>query len=340
MSVLLWLALAWLVVGVRGGAWSAGRRSGWPRSGTRPTASGGRPGPAPDPTSRLPSPPSPLRAQPPVARAHAARPDPRQRAATPRQTGRRVSQLTSRHLDEEDLMDRLRFGTFLAPFHPAGENPTLALQRDLELVEHLDRLRLRRGVDRRAPLGRHRDHRLAGDLHRRGGRADPADQARHRRHLDRLPQPALGGRAHGAAGPPHPGPGDARLRAGVAAHRLDDAGPQPHRHPRADGGRPRHHHAAAARGDGHREDPHARAGRRPAAPAALHPAVLRHRRRRGRLPHRAADGRAARRRAAVHRRHPVQGRLRRAGPPLERRGGAGRALRADGRPRRTGGWSA
>src|SRR3982751_3817701 len=37
-------------------------------------------------------------------------------------------------------MDRLRFGTFLAPFHPAGENPTLALQRDLELVEHLDAL--------------------------------------------------------------------------------------------------------------------------------------------------------------------------------------------------------
>ncbi|SNS43812.1 limonene 1,2-monooxygenase [Geodermatophilus saharensis] len=37
-------------------------------------------------------------------------------------------------------MDRLRFGTFLAPFHPPGENPTLALQRDLELVEHLDRL--------------------------------------------------------------------------------------------------------------------------------------------------------------------------------------------------------
>ena len=36
-------------------------------------------------------------------------------------------------------MDRLRFGTFLAPFHPAGQNPTLALQRDLELIEHLDR---------------------------------------------------------------------------------------------------------------------------------------------------------------------------------------------------------
>ncbi len=37
-------------------------------------------------------------------------------------------------------MSKLRFGTFLAPFHAAGENPTLALQRDLELVEHLDRL--------------------------------------------------------------------------------------------------------------------------------------------------------------------------------------------------------
>src|SRR5918912_1230637 len=37
-------------------------------------------------------------------------------------------------------MTRLRFGIFLAPFHPAGENPTLALERDLQLVEHLDRL--------------------------------------------------------------------------------------------------------------------------------------------------------------------------------------------------------
>jgi limonene 1,2-monooxygenase len=37
-------------------------------------------------------------------------------------------------------MTRLRFGTFLAPFHSAGENPTVALQRDLDLVAHLDRL--------------------------------------------------------------------------------------------------------------------------------------------------------------------------------------------------------
>lgn len=34
----------------------------------------------------------------------------------------------------------MRFGMFLAPFHPVGQNPTLALERDLELVAHLDRL--------------------------------------------------------------------------------------------------------------------------------------------------------------------------------------------------------
>ncbi|MEU8356065.1 LLM class flavin-dependent oxidoreductase [Nonomuraea sp. NPDC048882] len=37
-------------------------------------------------------------------------------------------------------MSRLRFGVFLAPFHTAGQNPTLAIDRDLALMEHLDRL--------------------------------------------------------------------------------------------------------------------------------------------------------------------------------------------------------
>lgn len=38
-------------------------------------------------------------------------------------------------------MDRpLRFGIFLAPFHPVGQNPTVALERDLELVVRLDEL--------------------------------------------------------------------------------------------------------------------------------------------------------------------------------------------------------
>jgi limonene 1,2-monooxygenase len=34
----------------------------------------------------------------------------------------------------------LRFGMFLPPMHKTGINPTLAMQRDLELIEHLDRL--------------------------------------------------------------------------------------------------------------------------------------------------------------------------------------------------------
>src|ERR1700744_1546248 len=37
-------------------------------------------------------------------------------------------------------MPRLKFGAFLAPHHPIGENPLLQFRRDIDLVEHLDRL--------------------------------------------------------------------------------------------------------------------------------------------------------------------------------------------------------
>ena len=37
-------------------------------------------------------------------------------------------------------MPRLGFGAFLAPHHPIGENPMLQFRRDLDLVEHLDKL--------------------------------------------------------------------------------------------------------------------------------------------------------------------------------------------------------
>lgn len=37
-------------------------------------------------------------------------------------------------------MQRLRFGVFFAPFHKPGQNPTLAIHRDLDLVAHLDAL--------------------------------------------------------------------------------------------------------------------------------------------------------------------------------------------------------
>ena len=38
------------------------------------------------------------------------------------------------------MSNYLRSGIFLAPFHSLTENPTLALERDMELLQHLDRL--------------------------------------------------------------------------------------------------------------------------------------------------------------------------------------------------------
>ena len=38
------------------------------------------------------------------------------------------------------LPERMKFGIFMAPFHWLGENPTLAIERDLETVEWLDYL--------------------------------------------------------------------------------------------------------------------------------------------------------------------------------------------------------
>src|SRR5436305_14593187 len=35
---------------------------------------------------------------------------------------------------------KLRNGVFLAPFHPVDEDPTQCIRRDLELIDHLDRL--------------------------------------------------------------------------------------------------------------------------------------------------------------------------------------------------------
>ena len=37
-------------------------------------------------------------------------------------------------------LKRMKFGVFMAPFHRVGENPTLALERDLELLQWLDTL--------------------------------------------------------------------------------------------------------------------------------------------------------------------------------------------------------
>jgi limonene 1,2-monooxygenase len=37
-------------------------------------------------------------------------------------------------------MSKIRFGTFIPPIHPVGENPTLCLERDMDLIVHLDKL--------------------------------------------------------------------------------------------------------------------------------------------------------------------------------------------------------
>lgn len=37
-------------------------------------------------------------------------------------------------------MQSLRFGTFIPPIHPVRENPSLCLERDLQLIEHMDTL--------------------------------------------------------------------------------------------------------------------------------------------------------------------------------------------------------
>jgi limonene 1,2-monooxygenase len=51
---------------------------------------------------------------------------------------------TGQHLDSgtspEPHPAALRSGVFLAPFHPVDESPTLAIERDLELMVHLDRI--------------------------------------------------------------------------------------------------------------------------------------------------------------------------------------------------------
>ena len=232
------------------------------------------------------------------------------------------------------MTDRLRFGIFMAPFHQAGENPTLAIERDLELIAHLDRL----GWDE-AWIG---EHHSAGTEIIASPEIFIAAAAERTRHIKlgtgvisvAYHNPLHGRRARRPARPPDPRPLHARRRAGLAADRRDHARPRPDRDPPAAGGGPRRHHAPAAR-------PRSRCrattkmwnlDRRPPAPAAvLRPAVRRRRPGRG-LAVGPTPGRQVRRRAAVDRRHPGR-RLRRARPALGRDGGARRDVRHGRRPR-------
>jgi limonene 1,2-monooxygenase len=44
------------------------------------------------------------------------------------------------HQPGDRILPRLHFGAFLAPHHPIGEHPMLQFRRDLDLVEHVDKL--------------------------------------------------------------------------------------------------------------------------------------------------------------------------------------------------------
>ena len=231
-------------------------------------------------------------------------------------------------------MSRLRFGIFMAPFHPAGENPTLALQRDLELVEHLDRL----GYDE-AWIG---EHHSAGSEIIASPEIFIAAAAERTRHiklgtgvtslayhnplwvaermvlLDHLTR----GRAMLGVGPGSLPTDSAMLGLNPTDTReLMDVNFDVV--------------MRLLRGDEpvSRRDADPQAHRRAAAPAPVLRAAHGRRGGRRRVAHRAAPGRALRRRPAVGRRHADRGGLRRAGPPLERHGGAGRDLRHHGRPR-------
>src|ERR1700730_14544430 len=135
----------------------------------------------------------------------------------------------------------LRFGIFLAPFHPIDENPALALERDFQLVEHLDRL----GYDE-AWIG---EHHSAGyetiaspevfiAAAREGTRRN---RLGHGRVLAALPPSVHPGRPRPAARLPAEGPLHVRRGAGLAALRCLHDGHRPAAPARHDGrgaGRP------------------------------------------------------------------------------------------------------
>ena len=97
---------------------------------------------------------------------------------------------------------RMKFGAFFAPLHSNRVNPTLALERDLELIEWMDKLTLRRGLDRRASFRRLRDASPRPEVFI----ATAAERTRNirlgdRRGLAVLPPPAGAGRPDRPARP-------------------------------------------------------------------------------------------------------------------------------------------
>ena len=136
----------------------------------------------------------------------------------------------------------LKFGIFLAPFHPVGQNPTLALERDLDLIVHLDKL----GFDE-AWIGEHHSAGYEIIASPEVFIAMAAERTKHirlgtGRVVAPLPPPVDAGRPHGAARPPHARPRDDGLRPRrVAVGRVHDGHPR-RRSARSHGRGPRSDH--------------------------------------------------------------------------------------------------
>ena len=232
----------------------------------------------------------------------------------------------------------IRFGTFLAPFHSVRENPTLALDRDLALVDHLDRLGF--------------DEVWVGEHHSGGMEIIASPEIFIAAAAERTRRIMLG---TGVVTLPyhHPflvaerinqldhqtgGPDDVRRRRRGAALRRGHAGNRRGPDPRYDDRGARRHRSPARRRDGEPQDGLVRAPRGAAATRPLYPAAGRARGSVGGLAVRSARRRQIRHEPAVDRRdHP--GRVR--GPArdmadLRRRGEGAQPGR---RPRVAGGWS-
>ena len=121
------------------------------------------------------------------------------------------------------MQQPLRFGTFIGPLHDPAHNPTLAIRRDLELIQWLDQLGY--------------DEAWVGEHHSNGYETIPSPEiflaaAAERTKRIKLgtgvvslpvPPPVPRRRPDGVPRPPHPGPHDLRRRPrGVPVRRLHD----------------------------------------------------------------------------------------------------------------------
>ena len=149
---------------------------------------------------------------------------------------------------------QLRHGIFLPPFHPMDENPAACMDRDLELMQWLDRLGFHE-----AWIGEHHSAGWETISSPELFIAVAAERTRSIRFgtgVISLPyhNPLMVGEPHHPARPPHARPRHVRRRAGAAGVGRADAGHRSEHAARPHGRGARRHPALLPRRDRHRED--------------------------------------------------------------------------------------